>query len=220
MGILTHPVTINAGLMGAMSIGDAKKYIGQQKSGLKTIRTPQAPGGIPEMQKVSAHQALRFYLKKQANLTFTGGMGSLPTALALGAATALGGMVAAGGARGIGSIFHGFQADRMFDELKRRYPEIRQHAKAREYFDLITAYAPGLLKHPAAIGDFLRRQLEYPMSSVEFIKQLAELESTLSHTAGSSPSARFGEHVSEQAARHLGDVAKARDRINSPGKRP
>lgn len=138
------------------------------------------------MQKVSAKQVLMEKLEKTAVPSMTFGQ-----ALGIGAALTGTAMAARAGSAGIGSLYTKFKSERMFKELTNRYPEIKRHPKAREYFDLIVAYAPSLLKHPTAIGDFLRRQLEYPMSSIEFVKQLADLEKTVAST----PS--IGESVSQ-----------------------
>jgi len=191
---------VNLGLTavtaGPEAVVNSKKYMNMQRNA--RVKGVVAAGGVPPMKKTSAKQALRFYLQKQAgSTTFAQGMKSLPGALALGAGLAAGGLLAAGGAKGVGGIFQSFQSKRMFEELKRRYPEINRNKKSREYFDLIVAYAPSLMRHPAAIGDFLRRQLEYPMSSVEFIKQLADLEGAVAKTESYSAATRFGQEVTK-----------------------
>lgn len=193
---------LTAAFEGPEAVGHTKRYIAQQRSGQKKVNAPVPPGGVPNMSKISAHQALRYYLRKQAAIP--GGWGSaarnLPGALALGAGVAAGGLLAASGGRGVGNVYQRFQAQSMFKTLTQRYPEIRRHPKAREYFDMIVAYAPSLMRHPTAIGDFLRRQLEYPMSSVEFIKQLADLEGTVAKTEASTLSAQFGKDVAKSTS--------------------
>lgn len=204
----------------AMSAPDAidkGKKISQQQ---RQRRQPQpqigthAPGGAPPMRKVSE-------LKKKLMNKQAGGLPpptreslgkALPWALATGAGLAAGGYAAGAAAKGVGGVFQNFQANRMFTELQQRYPEIKRNKDARKYFDLIVAYAPSLMRHHAAVGDFLRRQLEYPMSSVEFIKQLADLEATVAKTQGSSAAAQFGHSVEQQAAGVLGPLAQRRDR--------
>jgi hypothetical protein len=191
-----------------------KRYAKQQALGVKKLKADQAPGSAPPMRKVSAKQALRFHLKKQASvnkeaapmLSFGSAMKAVPMALGAGALLAAGGMAARGGAGAVGGAFQKFQSNRMFKELEQRYPDVRRHKDARKYFDLIVAYAPSLMRHHAAIGDFLTRQLQYPMSSIEFIKQLADLEATVSKTEGSSMAARFGQSVEQSAGSFLGPM--------------
>lgn len=205
---------LTAAFEGPEAVSQSKKYKAQQQSGHKRISASVPPGGVPNMKKVSAHQALRYYIQKQAaipklrKLPFGSGMFTLPGALALGAGTALGGMGAYGVAKGVGNVYQNFQSKRMFKELTQRYPEIKRHPKAHEYFELIVAYAPSLMRHPAAIGDFLRRQLEYPMSSVEFIKQLADLEGVVAKTEGYGVASRFGQDVSHAGGGYLGPMTE------------
>ena len=189
--------------------GRTKGYMAQQKA--SRISAPLPAGGIPEMRKVSALQAMRYFLHKQADGVGAGSLlKSLPGAMALGGAMAGGGLAMGAAARGVGGIYQKFVAERMFKELQQRYPEIRNKPQeARKYFELIVAYAPSLLRHHAAIGDFLRRQLEYPMSSVEFIKQLADLEATVSKTKGESTGARFGYGAAESAGHMITPMAEA-----------
>lgn len=192
----------NLAATGALQVPEAgrqaRAYSRQQARG---IRAPGPAGDIPDMQKVSVRQALRFYLRKQAAGPASNFFGNLGMGVAKGVGTALAGSILGAGALGLGSVYQRFQAGRTFDELQRRYPEIKKNARARDYFDMIVAYAPSLMKHPAAIGDFLRRQLEYPMSSVEFVKQLAELENTVTGTRADRPGARFGEQVAQSSAK-------------------
>lgn len=207
-------LTVAVGAPGAVSQG--RKYTAQQRERRNPGSVP--PGGIPPMKKVSARRALDHYLKKQAGpLPPTrGGLAhALPWALLAGAGLTAGGMGASAAARGVGGVYQRFQSNRMFEELQRRYPEIRRHPKAREYFDLIIAYAPSLMRHPAAIGDFLRRQLEYPMSSVEFIKQLADLEATVSKTESSGPASQFGHGAAQAGGGLLVPLAQSHDMVRS-----
>jgi hypothetical protein len=204
---------LNLALSAPEAAEHTKRYAKQQAAGVKKLKGTHAPGGAPPMRKVSAKQALHFHLKKQAEektaepkLPFGSAAKALPWALLAGAGIATGGMVARGGAGAVGGAFQKFQSSRMFKELQQRYPEIRRHKDARKYFDLIVAYAPSLMRHHAAVGDFLTRQLQYPMSSVEFIKQLADLEATVSKTEGTSAASRFGQSVEQQAGGLLGPM--------------
>jgi hypothetical protein len=81
------------------------------------------------------------------------------------------------------------------------------------------AYAPSLMRHPAAIGDFLKRQLEYPTTSVEFIKQLADLEGTIAKTQGYSAATSFGRGVESGAGSALAPLATPPERPR-PGQSP
>ena len=199
---------IGSVLSHALSLADAtKKYTRQQAQGLKKVTAPLAAGEIPAMQKISARRALRFYLHKTAapssDMLSRFGMAMLAGAGSVAAGTLMGASMG-----GVGSVYQKFQAGRMFKELQDRYPEIKKHPKAREYFDMIVAYAPSLLRHHAAIGDFLRRQLEYPMSSVEFLKQLADLESQVTKSQSESMGARFGQNVATISSKWLPPISK------------
>ena len=197
-----------------------KGYIAQQRAGVKRMGSVP-PGGVPSMSKISARNALMSFLrvakgaggkavdpKTMKGFPFAEALKSLPGALTIGAGLAGGGLLAAKAGGGVGGVFQTFQANRMFGELKRRYPEIKRHPKAREYFDLIVAYAPSLMRHHAAVGDFLRRQLEYPMSSVEFIKQLADLEQAVAKTETYSASSRFGQDVAKGGTSLVGPMTE------------
>lgn len=157
---------------------------------------------------MSAKSVLHSYLRKQASSA--GDIASQAgKALLVGAGLAAGGAAIGKGVNAVGDMFTRLQAKRMFEELQRRHPEVKSNPKARQYFDLTVAYAPSLLRHPNAVGDFLIRQLQYPMSSVEFIKQLADLEATISKTQ------RSGSSIGEQAAafgsrRDLHEIIKPR----------
>ena len=183
---------LQIGAAGAETVGHGKRYTRQQR-----VRGMKPPMPVPQPQpqiKMSAARALKSCLHKQAGIGSTvseAGKKMLPLLLA-GTALQATGMGLGMGARGVGGAYQRFQSERMFKELKRRYPSVKRHPKAREYFDMIVAYAPSLMRHPSAIGDFLDRQLQYPSTSVEFIKQLADLEATVSKTEASSAAAQFG----------------------------
>lgn len=150
------------------------------------------------MRKVSALK------KKLAEKTASRKLdwGAVQTGLAIAGGTAALGLAGRAVGSGVSGAFQKLQANRMFNDLQQRYPEIKRHKDARKYFDLIIAYAPSLMRHHAAVGDFLRRQLEYPMSSVEFIKQLADLEATVAKTESMAGPARFGQSL-EQAGGYI-----------------
>lgn len=194
------------GVVGALALADAaesgKKYHRQQRLAQKRVTGPHAPGGAPPMRKVSARQALNHYLRKQAAPKPLMPVGELarniPAALGLGAGLAAGGLAVREGGRGVAAVHQRLVSKRMFEELKRRYPEIRRNeAKAKEAFDLAIAYAPSLLKHPAAIGDFVRRQLEFPMSSHEYLKQLADLEGAVGKSETYGAASALGQGAME-----------------------
>ena len=145
------------------------------------------------------------YLKKAA---LPAGLGSdMAKALMIGTGLAVAGAGVGAAAGGVGSMFTRLQASRMYDELRRRHSEVKSNPKSRQYFDLIVAYAPSLMRHPSAIGDFLLRQLQYPMSSVEFIKQLADLEATVSKTSRDSIGSNVGRASAEFAASPVSNLA-------------
>lgn len=173
-------------------VSRTRRFIGDQRK--RRVTAPVPPGGVPKMTKIN--QILNRHLEKVAGnnpvVKPENFRKALMHGLAMGAGLSGAGLVGTMGIRGVGGTYQKFVKERMFKHLNQRYPEIKRNPKAREYFDLIVAYAPSLMRHPSAIGDFLRRQLEYPVSSVEFIKQLADLESTIAKTESSSMAAEFG----------------------------
>jgi hypothetical protein len=206
-------IGFSAAVGGKENVRQARGYMAQQRAGTRHVRAPEAAGEIPTMQKISARKALRFYMRKHAVIipppAATGLAGNLARAMLMGAAGTGAAMLMGSGISGVGGVFQKYQAGRMFQELQTRYPEIKQHPKAREYFDMIVAYAPSLLRHHAAVGDFLRRQLEYPMSSVEFLKQLADLEGQVVKSQNESAGARFGQTMSTTAPRWMESSIKS-----------
>jgi len=156
----------------------------------------------PKMASVkeSVLNASGLRMEKSAAMKSSDVASIIGKALAAGTGLAAGGALIGAAGHGVGSAYTRLKAGRMFDELSRRHPEIKKSPQAKEYFDLIVAFAPSLLRHPSAIGDFLRRQLQYPMSSVEFIKQLADLESTVARTESSSAGRSIGRSGAEFGA--------------------
>jgi hypothetical protein len=197
MGIAGKALTFS--LFAPEAVGKGKQYAKDQRlaRGIQPTPPPVPPG--PPMNKISARRALRGYLKKQAGsaplMSARSLMRNIPAAMATSALVVGTGVGVSRGLGVIGGMYDRHRANRMFEELKNRYPEIRRSPKSREYFDMIMAYAPGLARHPVAIGDFLRRQLDYPMTSIEFVKQLADLETTLSKNESRADS--FGREMAE-----------------------
>jgi len=202
---------VGAGIMAAMTVPDlvtdTKEHTAKQRQ--RRLGT-HMPGGAPPMRKISAAAGLRRSLEKTSDrkIEFTKALTSIPGALGLGAALTGGGLLAGGAAHGIVSAYQKMQAARMFKELQQRYPDIKRHKDARKYFDLIVAYAPSLMRHHAAIGDFLTRQLQYPMSSIEFIKQLADLEGVVAKTRSGGGPSQFGQNVGMSAAGFVGPMSE------------
>lgn len=178
---------IGAGLQGLQAVGKAKEY--------NQMLRPKL-----------ASEVLRGHLKKAA--LPAGIRDTMANALIVGAGLAAAGAGVGAAAKGVGSMYTRLQASRMFSELQRRHPEVKTNPKARQYFDLIVAYAPSLMRHPNAIGDFLMRQLQYPMSSVEFIKQLADLEATVGKTGRESAGHGFGQSTADFAGKATVDYLK------------
>jgi len=144
----------------------------------KAQKTAPAPRGV---QGVSAGDLS--HLSKNADLfspadkrMFRQGayaaLGSAATATMIGLAR----HGVSGAASGVGGIFERHQRRKLFAEVLRRNPGMRSQPRAQEYFDLIMTYAPSLGRHPTAIGDFLVKQMQYPVSSTEFLHSVAQLE--------------------------------------------
>lgn len=176
---------IMPGLAAVDGVDKTKRY-------KKMLDVPQRP---PPPKTAGAKQMMRSYLHKNASLK-----AEVTKAMAVGAGLTAAGVGIGLASNVVGDMYVKLQAARMFSELSRRHSEVRGNKRAREYFDLIVAYAPSLLRHPNAIGDFLLRQLQYPMSSVEFIKQLADLEATVSKTSRESMGMTIGSQASGMAS--------------------
>ncbi len=116
-------------------------------------------------------------------------------------------------ARGVGSIFERSRREKLFQEVIRLDPSLKSNTRSREYFDLIMTYAPSLGDHPTAIGDFLRRQMQYPVSGVEFLNQLATFEKTVGASRAFSAAGNLGHGFSQAGAGYLssgvGDALRA-----------
>ncbi len=189
---------IGGGAFKALGVGlgavEAKNRAQQSTKRLKTMQMTPAVGPM----KMAAEK-----------LTKTSGFGSdftgffsgstKPSAGSLAAIALASGVAAAGAAgagklldaasKGVGGIFERRQRDKLFETLLARDPALKKEQRAREYFDLVLTYAPALGDHPTAIGDFLKRQLQYPVSGVEFLAALAKLQNDVSNARRPQPSA-------------------------------
>lgn len=150
----------------------AKGGVVPSNPGAATMPTPPQPmpANVPT-EKVAAGMP-----------TSASGQIAFATAVGLlgGGATALASEVIRGLSEGAGDIASKMRRKALLKKLMERNPEFRRQKETTErYFNLILAYAPSLARDETAITDFLRRQLQYPASSVEFIKQLADLEATV-----------------------------------------
>ena len=116
----------------------------------------------------------------------------LKGAIGVGAAFAVAGQlgnIADAASSGVGSIFERRRRDKLFEKLLVIDPALKQNPRSREYFDLVMTYAPSLGDHPTAIGDCLRRQLQYPMTSTEFLPGVADMQSTITMSSKREPGA-------------------------------
>ena len=173
-----------AALSGSEEASKTRKRLDRLKA--KGGVEPQVPGSVP-MPIPNEPRSASMGVQKTAGL-----MGAAKTvvgdpiaqgaliALVGGAGAALAGELIRGAGQAVGGIMSSLQRKRLFSNIMQRNPEFRQtEAKkdlAEKYFNLIMNYAPALARDDTAITDFMRRQLVYQTSSVEFIKQLADLE--------------------------------------------
>lgn len=192
------PVAISSALYAPDAIDKGKAY-------KRRLQNPT--GAEPIMNKISARKALKQYLQKEGMAASAIGS-TMAHGAAIGLGSAAAGFAAAKGARVVGDVFMSFRNNRLFDELKSRYPDIKKNKNGREYFDMVLAYAPSLARHPTAIGDFLSRQLQYPASSIEFLHRLADFENSVRKGDESRPSSSFGEQIAESASRAGTDALK------------
>lgn len=138
------------------------------------------PPGVkmPEQKKVAT--LMGKLQEKTANANATNLAMAAVGALALGAGTTLMNEGIRAGIRGAGNIIRRQNQDKQFKQILQRNPDIAQKKElARRYFDLIMTYGPSLARDETAITDYLRRQLQYETSSIEFVRHLVDLESTV-----------------------------------------
>jgi hypothetical protein len=133
---------------------------------------------------------------------------AMPAAFAVGAAAL--GLMARPAIGAVGGMFERNQRNKLFQDIARRNPQMARDPRAREYFDLVMTYAPSLGKHPTAIGDFLKKQLQYPVSSTEFLHALANFEATVSQNASRGPAAHMGLAFEQGAQAATGEYMSRR----------
>jgi hypothetical protein len=173
-----------ASLTGAEEASKTRKRLDRLKA--KGGVDPQVPGSVP-MPIPGEPMSAAYGAQKTAGamdvVRAAGGNQILVgagIALVGGAGAALAGELIRGAGNVAGGVMSSIQRKRLFSNIMQKNPEFRQtEAKkdlAEKYFNLIMNYAPALSRDETAITDFMRRQLVYQTSSVEFIKQLADLE--------------------------------------------
>lgn len=169
----------------------------------------------PQQPKVAAGKSLRSILNAPMKKEAAGGdvakMVALNAAVALagGMGVALTGELIRAGMGGVSSVTQKMSRKRLFNRIMQMHPEFKKDKetkdRAERYFRLIMAYAPSLARDDTAIADFMRRQLMYPTSSVEFLKQLADLEATIrGKVDANSVAARVSQRSSDQVSNYLG----------------
>lgn len=107
--------------------------------------------------------------------------------------------------KNVGDMFERRKRQQLFDRIVAKEPSLKNNPNARTYFDLILTYAPALSAHDQAVADFLKRQMQYPVSSVEFLQSLANLQKTVTETQ-----AKAAPGPSSFAAGALGAVGKVK----------
>lgn len=164
--------------------------------------------GRPVIQPMTGKMVLAG-LQKQANVSpgrqIATGLG-IAIATGAGAALATEGVRALG--RGVSRLTGGLGHDRLFNDLLARHQELRQNkVEARKHFDIIMEYAPSMARNHVVISDFIKRQLQYQTSSVEFIRQLTDLESTIrGHIDRGSVAGRVSDRAGQVADNYLGNA--------------
>lgn len=201
---------------GVGSVGRTAKGIGGAAIGALGVgmgameaksRAQQATQRLKQMQMTPAVGPLKMASEKLAGLgayamghSIAGGGGGLDPSVTnvlktLGIAAGL--TAAAGvGLKGLDALtsavsapFERRRRDKLFEQLLTRDPALKNMPRAREYFDLVMTYAPALGDHPTAIGDFLKKQMQYPATSVEFLSGLAKLQKDISDSRRMGPNA-------------------------------
>lgn len=168
--------------------GNAMRVVGLGLGAAETAsRARDATKRLKKMQATPIVGPMKM-AAAQLGFDFMHGMSGLkPSFGTLGAIALASGIAAAGTAgaeklinlagRNVSSMFERRKREKLYEQLLQREPTLKQHhARAREVFDMVLTYAPSLADHPMAIGDFMKRQLQYPVSGVEFLAALAKLQ--------------------------------------------
>jgi len=192
---------IISGLVAADSGGTAAKKSRDLMNRLKVRGgvVPQVPGAVdmPVPAPPQSPMGPPASSVKEASDVSDAIIGSLVG----GVGIALTGELIRGVGAASGSVISGMRRKALLGRLMQRNPEFRQNKERTErYFNLVMAYAPSLARDETAITDFLRRQLQYETSSVEFIKQLSDLEGTI---RGKVDSDSFGSRLSAGVQRSM-----------------
>lgn len=186
----------------------------KQKGGVPT----QAPTGAPmpaqpDQKTASLMERLEQNNPGQAKEAAAKELGfGVLAALAAGAGTALVSEAIRGGSSALGGVIGNAKRKRMFKNIMQRNPDFKQKEDmAERYFNLIMRFAPSLARDETAVTDYLRRQMQYQTSSIEFVKHLADLEATvrgkidsqsmssrISHGAQQSMDAFLGKALAEE----------------------
>lgn len=87
----------------------------------------------------------------------------------------------------IGKAFKSRNEQKLFAELVQMDPSFGTNPRAREAFDILSKYAPALLKSPRVAHDFIAKQMQYPQSSIEFIQSLTQTQKLHNEGMRSSP---------------------------------
>lgn len=189
--------SVRRGVGGAA--GNALKAVGIGMGALEAKnRAQQATQRLKQMQMTPAVGPMKMASEKlAATIDLPGRMNpSIPDVLKTVATGALLTAGAIGASKGFEAItsavagpFERRRRDKLFEQLLARDPALKSMPRAREYFDLVMTYAPSLGDHPTAIGDFLKKQMQYPVTSVEFLSGLAKLQKDISDSRrkGSNP---------------------------------
>jgi hypothetical protein len=174
---------VGAGLRGVGTAFDALEVKNRSAEATNRLKKMQRTPMVGAMKMASIFDGIRNMKPSPQQL-----LGAVGVAVA--AHTAIVGADKAIGAIGstVGGIFERRKRDKLFEKLVTLNPDLKTNPRAREYFDLVMTYAPVLGDHPTAIGDFLRRQLQYPVASHEFLESLARLQKTVRDGRAKGPS--------------------------------
>jgi hypothetical protein len=144
--------------------------------------------------------------QKMASVLGSAAAAVLP-AVAVGTGIALAGRGIDAGLTQIGKAWKSQKHQKMFAELAKKDPEFLTNPRAREAFDIIEKYAPAILKSPVATRDYIKGQLQFPRSSMELIRHLADFQKTYAQGnmgggpgMGSMVAGEFNSQLKSQAA--------------------
>jgi len=128
---------------------------------------------------------------------------------ALGAgigAVAIGGLV-----HGLSSLKSKYEAENAWKQVLQLHPEFRNNFRARNQFELLAKFSPSLATNASLVADIVKRNLEFEVTPVEFIKQIIDIEK--------GRTAPYREYITETAKGGIAEGLQSAFKSSYPSKK-